>query len=85
MLNNGEVTISVEDKGIGMPPGVVANLFDRFYQAKEVVSGKTRGTGLGLAICKGIVDAHGGKIWVESQPGKGSKFSFSIPVNNRQA
>jgi len=79
-FNAGNVIISVEDHGIGMPPEVVSNLFNRFYQAKEVVSGKTQGTGLGLTICKGIVEAHGGKIWVESQPGKGSKFSFSIPV-----
>ena len=75
------VVISVEDHGIGMAPEVVANLFNRFYQAAQVVEGKTRGTGLGLAICKGIVEAHGGKIWVESQDGKGSKFSFSLPVN----
>jgi PAS domain S-box-containing protein len=81
--NNGNVIISVRDSGIGMRPEVAANLFNRFYQAKQVVSGKTRGTGLGLAICKGIVEAHGGKIWVESQAGRGSTFSFSIPVVNQ--
>jgi len=74
------VIISVEDHGIGMPPDVVANLFNRFYQAEQLVTGKTRGTGLGLSICKGIAEAHGGKIWVESQVNKGSKFSFSIPI-----
>jgi PAS domain S-box-containing protein len=81
-LNAGNVIISVADNGIGMSPEVVAKLFDRFYQSYRVVSGKTRGTGLGLVICKGIIEAHGGKIWVESQPGIGSRFSFSIPVNN---
>ena len=80
-LDEDNVIISVEDSGIGMPPEVVAKLFDRFYQSYQVVEGKTHGTGLGLSICKGIVEAHGGKIWVESQPGKGSKFSFSIPVS----
>jgi PAS domain S-box-containing protein len=82
VLNNGNVVISVQDNGIGMRPEVAANLFNRFYQAKQAVSGKTRGTGLGLAICKGIVEAHGGKIWVESQAGRGSTFSFSIPITN---
>ncbi|HEX7474721.1 MAG TPA: PAS domain S-box protein [Dehalococcoidales bacterium] len=72
--NDGNVQISVEDSGIGMPPDVVANLFNRFYQAKQVVAGKTKGTGLGLAICKGIVEAHGGIIWVDSREEKGSKF-----------
>ena len=80
--DNGSVVFSIEDKGTGMSEEVIGHLFDRFYQAQEMVSGKTRGTGLGLTICKGIVEAHGGKIWAESQPGKGSKFSFSIPVNS---
>jgi PAS domain S-box-containing protein len=80
-LNAGDVIISVQDHGIGMPPEVVEKLFDRFYQSYQVVAGKTRGTGLGLAICKGVVEAHGGKIWAESQMSKGSKISFSIPVN----
>jgi PAS domain S-box-containing protein len=79
-ISEGSIIISVEDHGIGMPPEVVDKIFDRFYQSYQVVEGKTHGTGLGLAICKGIVEAHGGKIWVESQKGKGSKFSFSIPI-----
>jgi PAS domain S-box-containing protein len=73
------IIFSVEDKGEGMSKETLNNLFNRFYQAGRVVSGKVRGTGLGLAICKGIVEAHGGKIWVESELRKGSKFSFSIP------
>jgi PAS domain S-box-containing protein len=78
------VIFSIEDKGEGMSQETLNNLFNRFYQAQRVVSGKTRGTGLGLAICKGIVEAHGGKIWVESQLGKGSKFSFSIPSGEKE-
>jgi two-component system, chemotaxis family, CheB/CheR fusion protein len=79
-INDGNLIFSIEDRGIGMPPEVVAKLFDRFYQARQIVEGKTRGTGLGLTICKGIVEAHGGKIWVESQPSEGSKFRFSLPI-----
>lgn len=73
--------LSVIDKGVGIPPEAIDKLFNRFYQAEMVVSGKIKGTGLGLAICKGIVEAHGGKIWVESEVGNGSKFNFSIPIN----
>jgi two-component system, OmpR family, sensor histidine kinase KdpD len=75
-----DLVISILDRGIGMNPETRANLFNRFFQAASVASGKTRGTGLGLAICKGIVEAHGGQIWVESEPGQGAKFSFSLPV-----
>jgi PAS domain S-box-containing protein len=74
------VIISVKDEGLGISPENIGKLFNRFFQVENVVSGKSSGTGLGLAICKGIVEAHGGKIWVESELGKGSKFSFSIPM-----
>ena len=52
-------------------------LFDRFWQARK---GERRGAGLGLSIAKGIVEAHGGRIWVDSVPGEGSKFHFTVPV-----
>jgi PAS domain S-box-containing protein len=80
-LNGSNVTISVKDSGVGMSSEVIGNLFSRFYQVQQSVSGKNKGIGLGLTICKGIVEAHGGKIWVESQLGKGSIFSFSIPFS----
>ena len=73
------VLFSVEDKGEGMSRETLDNLFNRFFQAHRVVTGKTRGTGLGLAICKGIVEAHGGNIWAESEQGKGAKFCFRLP------
>jgi PAS domain S-box-containing protein len=79
-VEDSNLLITVGDQGIGISADDIAKLFDRFYQAKASVSGKTKGTGLGLAICKGIIDAHEGKIWVESQPGQGSNFIFSLPL-----
>jgi PAS domain S-box-containing protein len=79
-VEDSNLLITVGDQGIGISADDIAKLFDRFYQAKASVSGKTKGTGLGLAICKGILDAHEGKIWVESQPGQGSNFIFSLPL-----
>ena len=76
-LNGKGVIISVSDEGIGIPPELREKVFERFYQ----VVGHTPGTGLGLSICRGIVEAHQGKIWVESEPGKGARFSFSLPTN----
>ncbi len=78
--NENTVTITVTDEGIGIPAYHLDKVFDRFYRLESGVARRRGGTGLGLSICKGIVEAHGGKIWVESTVGKGSKFSFSLPV-----
>lgn len=78
---NHNIVVRITDRGKGISPEDLKKLFDRFYQAQNVVTGKTKGTGLGLAISKGIVEAHGGKIWAESEHGKGSTFSFSLPVS----
>jgi two-component system sensor histidine kinase KdpD len=79
--NCKEIIISVADEGIGIPPELHEKVFERFFQGKNGhKASRRKGTGLGLAICRGIVEAHGGKIWVESKPGKGTKFSFSLPA-----
>ena len=72
--------IAVEDTGIGIPKEHVGQLFERFKQVPGTRErfGGPKGTGLGLAISKGIVLGHGGKIWVESELGRGSVFSFSL-------
>ena len=72
------VTIAVADTGIGIAPEHLARLFDKFSQ---VPGGASGGAGLGLAIAKRIVEAHGGRIWVQSQPGRGSVFSFTLPTS----
>jgi signal transduction histidine kinase len=72
----GHVRFMVSDNGPGLAPEALARLFDRFWQARRA---DRRGIGLGLTICKGIVEAHGGRIWCESAPGKGTKFFFTIP------
>jgi signal transduction histidine kinase len=71
--------VSVKDSGIGIPKEEAANLFTRFYRAKNAVRIKTEGTGLGLYISKNIIEAHGGKIWVESLENKGTTFFFTVP------
>jgi len=76
-----EVIVSVIDRGQGIPAALLDKVFDRFYQAESIVSGRKKGTGLGLSIVKGIVEGHGGRTWVESERGQGSCFSFSLPVS----
>jgi signal transduction histidine kinase len=77
------IIISVADRGEGIPSKFLDRVFDRFYQREGVVAGRRDGIGLGLSISRAIVEAHGGKIWVESKVGKGSKFSFSLPVSKK--
>ena len=79
-LAGDQINVSVTDRGKGIPAKLLDRVFDRFYQAESIVTGRESGTGLGLSICRGIIEAHGGRIWVESKLGKGSKFSFSLPV-----
>ena len=82
-LGEGEVVVSVSDSGPGIPPEELPNLFLKYRQLNKMVrgAGEKMGTGLGLFIAKGIVEAHGGRIWVKSKVGEGSTFSFSIPVD----
>jgi len=75
----GSVVFSVKDNGTGIEPKKQKKLFKKFYQVDTSVTRKHGGTGLGLTVCKGIINGLGGKIWVESQMGKGTAFYFSIP------
>ena len=74
------VEISVEDTGIGIKPGDIPKLFREFTQLESAYTKQHEGTGLGLALTKRLVELHGGRIWVESKFGKGSRFTFTIPV-----
>ena len=74
------VKIQVIDTGIGISPEDIPHLFDRFYRAKDVSSANIEGTGLGLYIAKTIIESHGGKIGVRSQPGVGTHFEIGIPI-----
>lgn len=74
-----KIIFHVKDNGVGIPQSELDRIFVKFYQIDTSPTRKHPGTGLGLAVCKGIVEGLGGKIWVESQPLKGSSFYFSIP------
>jgi len=73
------VTIYVADQGIGIPPEEQSRIFDRFHRVDSGLHRRTEGTGLGLYLVKAIVEAHGGRVWVESAPGRGSIFMFTLP------
>lgn len=74
-----EVEVSVADRGPGIPPAALAHLFEPFYRVDSQVS-RPQGTGLGLTVSKGLVDAHGGRIWAENRPDGGARFILTLPM-----
>ena len=81
---DGEIKVNVSDTGLGIPEKDIPHIFEKFYRADNVSGNAIGGTGLGLAIAKYIVESHKGRIWVESKPGKGSTFSFTLPVKSTE-
>jgi signal transduction histidine kinase len=79
------VEVSVADSGEGIPPEELGAIFDKFHQVRRENRYKAQGTGLGLSIAKSLIELHGGRIRVESQPGRGSRFSFTLPVADAAA
>lgn len=77
--HDGEVITSVTDQGRGIPPEEVPRLFQRYFRT-DAGRERREGLGLGLYVTRTLVEAHGGRVWVESEVGKGSTFSFSLPV-----
>lgn len=80
VARDGEALIDVIDQGIGIPPGDLPEIFNRFHRGSNVDDRRFAGMGLGLFICKGIVEEHGGRIWVESRVGAGSAFHVALPL-----
>ena len=77
-----QIVISVADRGPGIPSGDLDRVFDKFYRVLDgkQTTGHPTGSGLGLAVCKGLVEAHGGRIWAEAREGGGVVFSVSLPL-----
>jgi two-component system sensor histidine kinase KdpD len=77
-LHHGDVEVEVADRGPGVPRDDAERVFDKFYRARGREGG---GVGLGLTICRGVVLAHGGRIWVEDRRGGGASFRFTLPLD----
>jgi len=78
-----EITVSIKDEGPGIKKEDLKKVFDKFFRSKDSIAQKSRGSGLGLAIVKGIIEMHNGKIWAESEPGKGAAFYFSLSSSEK--
>jgi signal transduction histidine kinase len=78
-VDKGQVLVKVEDNGLGIPAAALPFVFDKFLRVTQGDQLQTSGTGLGLALCKLIVEKHGGSIWAESEPKRGSLFAFTLP------
>lgn len=84
-VRDGSVIVSIADEGIGIPTSEQSRVFERFYRSSTASTVSRRGAGLGLAICRGIVEAHGGEIWIDSEPSQGTTVHFSLPVLGKMA
>jgi len=81
-ISQNEILVTVTDEGIGIPLRDQERVFDRFYRVEDGSTKSTQGTGLGLYICKTLIEAHGGRFWVNSELGKGARFTFSLPIED---
>jgi signal transduction histidine kinase len=84
-LKENQVQVDISDTGIGIPADAQTQLFQEFYRVDNLINQQVKGTGLGLSLVKHIIEAHRGKIWLESVPNKGSTFSFSLPLKSNEA
>jgi two-component system sensor histidine kinase KdpD len=78
-VDGAEAHIQVADRGVGIPPDDLERVFDKFYRVQQ--PGQVTGTGLGLSICKGIVEAHGGRIWAHNRDGGGTVVAVALPLH----
>ncbi len=79
-ISGGQVRITVADEGVGIPAAEIEHIFTRFYRVSSSLTQRVQGVGLGLYLCKSIIDLHGGTIEAASQRGKGSRFTFMLPL-----
>jgi two-component system phosphate regulon sensor histidine kinase PhoR len=82
--DNGNAVLQVADKGIGISQKEIPKIFQRFYQSDNNIASEAKGSGLGLTLVKNIIEAHGGRIEVKSEPGKGSTFSVMLPITDNE-
>ena len=82
-VRQDNVIFCVSDEGPGIAPEDMPHIFDRFYRAPEMAR-QTKGAGLGLYLARAIIEAHDGRIWVDSEPGRGVKICFSLPMQSQQ-
>ena len=80
-LTDGAVRVDIADRGPGLPPGEESQIFEKFHRAPSAAAGG--GVGLGLTICRGIVTAHGGRMWAENRAGGGAVFRFTLPLDRK--
>ncbi len=79
--DTARVVMFVADQGVGIPHSELVNIFDRFYRVDSTLRRTTAGAGLGLFLSRAIVEAHGGRIWATSEPGRGTTIFFTVPVS----